>query len=315
MHVLELANTTHIHSNPLNALSLFILSTLSDSAGASVTVTTRISLPILLPLSFPSRSPLNMRHFAQRLRSSEGCAPSLNLCCSRAITTGESYSYRPGRVAKGLRYIFSVVTPRGARRRLAVRMQAGMERAEALEREHMWVKKHGSPLQVMGLPDHAELSEVRGRYRSLVLETHPDSAPQAGRESEYAILKKAYGMATDPHSLWHRNGSSPVLCQQLLERSKVRVSRIDKVRSFAVMSYAVMILTGVFFTTVIVTNVLEAALQFFDPKFYQFMVAQEEEEERKLRAGEYVDKNPKRLAPTAVKKLLFPGRYIHGNGE
>ncbi|CAD2221783.1 chaperone protein DNAJ [Angomonas deanei] len=200
-----------------------------------------------------------------------------------------------------------------------MRMQMGMEEAEALEREQMWLKKHGSPLTVMGLPDHAELPEVRARYRNLILETHPDTTPHPGaagnNESEYAILQTAYRMSTQPLSLWHRNGSSPVLYRQLLEQSKGKVRRFNKITVFAVLSYLVMALIGLFFSFVVVTNGLEAALQIFDPEFYQFMVKQEKEEARKRELGEEVDTDPKRLAPSTVRKLLYPGRYIHGDED
>lgn len=256
-----------------------------------------------------------------------GWAPTGVALCTprRCETTGDSYSYKPGRIAKALRLLFTALTPRAAKERLALRMQKGMEKAEDLERQQMWLKKHGSPLQVMGLPDHAELPEVRARYRSLVLETHPDTAKPSNagssnalstvRESEYDILQTAYHMAIDPNSLWHRNGAAPVLYRELQGLAKRRVGRVDRVRAFAVMTYAFMVLVGIFFATVVVKHALEVALQLFDPEFYQFMRAQEEEEKRKREAGEFVDVDPKRLAPTAVRKLLYPGRYIHGDSE
>ena len=91
--------------------------------------------------------------------------------------------------------------------------------------------------------------------------------------------------------------------------------RLDRVRLFAIFSYTVMFLILLFFSMVVVTNGLEAALKFFDPEFYQFMIQQEKEEERKRQAGEFVDTDPKRLAPTAVRRLLFPGQFIHEGTE
>lgn len=245
------------------------------------------------------------------------------LTTSRWETTGDNYSYKPGPIAKGLRFVFASLAPSALKKKIALRMQAGMEQAEALERQHMWLRKHGSPLQVMGLPDHAELPEVRARYRSLILETHPDTSKHHGggkgglttavtaSDSEHDILQTAYRMAVDPLSLWHRNGASPALYQELLRATKRRAGRVDRVRAFAIFSYAFMLLCGLFFATVICKNGLEVALQFFDPEFYTFMRGQEEEEKRKLEAGEYIDADPKRLAPAPVRKLLFPGRYIH----
>ncbi|KPA73121.1 putative mitochondrial chaperone protein DNAj [Leptomonas pyrrhocoris] len=255
-----------------------------------------------------------MRRIGCRGRSSESCATPC-WTALRCVTTGDQHSYKPGRFAKALRSLFVALTPTSLKKRIAIRMQSGMERAEELEKEQQWLKKHGSPLRVMGLPDHAELTEIRARYRTLVLETHPDTATTAAGESEYAILQTAYGMSTNPVSLWHQNGSSPVLYRQLLAASRQKVRRLDRVRLFAIFSYAVMLLLVLFFSVVVVTNALEAALQFFDPEFYRFMIQQEKEEERKRMAGEYVDTDPKRLAPTAVRRLLFPGQFIHDGAE
>lgn len=255
-----------------------------------------------------------MRRVVGRVRSSD---PFVVPCWSalRCVTTGEQHSYKPGRMARALRTLFVALTPTSLKKRIAVRMQTGMERTEELEREQQWLKKHGSPLQVMGLPDHAELTEVRARYRTLVLETHPDTTKSTTGESEYAILQTAYKMSTNPVSLWHQNGASPVLYRQLLAASKQKVRRLDRVRLFAIFSYTVMFLILLFFSMVVVTNGLEAALKFFDPEFYQFMIQQEKEEERKRQAGEFVDTDPKRLAPTAVRRLLFPGQFIHEGTE
>ncbi|KPI83287.1 hypothetical protein ABL78_7684 [Leptomonas seymouri] len=186
-----------------------------------------------------------------------------------------------------------------------------MERTEQLEKEQQWLKKHGSPLQVMGLPDHAELMEVRARYRTLVLEAHPDTANTATGESNYELLQVAYKMSTSPVSLWHQNGAAPVLYKELLAASKQNVRCVDGVQFFAIFSYLVMLLIFLFFSMIVVTNGLEAALKFFDPEFYHFMIQQEQEEERRRMAGEYIDTDPKRLAPAAMRRLLFPGQFIH----
>lgn len=229
----------------------------------------------------------------------------------RAATTGDHHSYQPGRLATVLRSLFLALTPQSLKKKIAVSMQSGMERAEAMEKEQQWVHRHGSPLQVMGLPEHAALAEVKARYRNLVLEAHPDTSTHPTGENEYAILQAAYKICTDPASLWHQNGSAPALQRELLRASKSRIAKVDRVSCFALFCYAVMIIAGIFFSVVVVANALEAALRFFDPEFYHFMIQQEEEEKRKRMAGEVVDTDPKRLAPTALRRLLFPGQYIH----
>ncbi|KAG5508129.1 hypothetical protein JKF63_05381 [Porcisia hertigi] len=249
-------------------------------------------------------------HAVPAMVQSHGCFFAL-----RCATTGEQHTYRPGYLALALRSLYLALTPASLKKRIRTRMHIGMERAEELEKEQQWLQKHGSPLQVMGLPDHAELAEIRARYRSLVLETHPDTAKLTTGESEYAILQTAYKISVNPLSLWHQNGSSPALHRQLLVASKKKLRWINGVRAFAIFSYVVMLVIGVFFSTVVVRNGLEGALKFFDPEFYSFMLQQEEEEKRKRAAGEVVDTNPKRLAPTAVRRLLFPGQFIHENAE
>ncbi|KAG5503749.1 hypothetical protein JIQ42_07264 [Leishmania sp. Namibia] len=232
----------------------------------------------------------------------------------RCATTGKQHSYKPGCFVLALRSLFLALTPMSLKKRIAIRMQTGIERAEELEKELQWLQKHGSPLQVMGLPDHAELAEVRARYRSLVLETHPDTAKDTTGESEYAILRTAYKMSINPVSLWHQNGAAPALHRQL-QAFRKNPPRLGRVRVFAIFSYAVMLVIGIFFSTVVVSNGLTAALKFFDPEFYHFMVQQEKEEDRKRAAGEWVDTDPKRLAPTALRRLLYPGQFIHEGDE
>ncbi|AAZ12684.1 chaperone protein DNAj, putative [Trypanosoma brucei gambiense DAL972] len=242
------------------------------------------------------------------------------LVCSgtsaRCITTGENHSFRPGRVTLFLRSLFVALTPQRLRSRMATGMQRGMERVQILEQEQLWLQRHGSPLRILGLPDHAELPEVRARYRELVLETHPDSQQRveavSGNGTErYDMIQTAYAMATNPTSLWHQNGAAPTLRRGLASGNSASLH----VTLFAVMSYVMMGLVAVIFSLVVVRHLLEGALRLLDPKFYAFMTQQEEEERRRQLAGEVVDTDPKRLAPTVVKRLLFPGRFVHGGGS
>ncbi|RNF21428.1 chaperone protein DNAJ [Trypanosoma conorhini] len=251
-----------------------------------------------------------LRGGAGRVRISASCT----LTSLRRATTGEHHSYRPGRLARLFRRLYVTVTPRSLHRSLAINLQAGMERVQELEREQLWLRRHGSPLRVMGLPEHAELTEVRSRYRDLVFATHPDTAAGEAK-AEYEMIQTAYKMATTPTSLWHQNGSAPALYRSLLSTSKGLTRRVDRVTLFALFSYAVMGAVGVVFSIVVVRQFLELALRFFDPEFYAFMVAQEKEEERQRLEGIPVDTDPKRLAPTVVKRLLFPGRFVHGNNN
>ena len=94
----------------------------------------------------------------------------------RAATTGEYHHYQPGPFARAFRAIVATCTPSGLRKRIASRLTTGLERVEQMEKEAQWIKVHGSPLAVMGLPEHAELAEVKNRYTDLLFETHPDTA-------------------------------------------------------------------------------------------------------------------------------------------
>ncbi|ORC87845.1 chaperone protein DNAJ [Trypanosoma theileri] len=229
----------------------------------------------------------------------------------RCASTGEHHSYRPGCIAKLLRSVYVAITPRGLHRRVAIGLQARMERVQELEKEQLWLQQHGSPLRVMGLPEHAELTEVRARYRDLVIETHPDTA-QGDAKAQYDLVQTAYKMATSPTSLWHQNGSAPMIYRHLVGSSATATRRVTV---FALFSYCVMGIIGIIFSAVVVRQSLEVALRLFDPEFYAFMIAQEEDEQRRRLAGEVVDTDPKRLAPTAVKRLLFPGRFVHSNSS
>ncbi|KAG8346773.1 putative chaperone protein DNAj [Trypanosoma vivax] len=229
---------------------------------------------------------------------------------SRSLTTGDGYSYRPGRIARLLRRFFVFLVPRSVHKRLVASMKSGMERVRELEQQQQWLSKHGSPLQVLGLPEHAELKEVRTRYRDMVLETHPDTAlvSSVQRQQHYETIQAAYQMATTPSSLWHQNGSAPALYRHLVGGSAVRMR---STALFAAFSYIVMILLVLCFSLVFVKQGLELALRALDPTFYAFMLAQEDKEQLDRLAGEPVSTDPKRLAPTVMKRLLFPGRFLH----
>lgn len=247
-----------------------------------------------------------------------GCTTCpLSRSARRFLSTGAHHGYTPGPITRLLRRAVKFFTSSRLRRQMAVRMQKQMESVEQLEKEQQWLKWHGSPLRVMGLPDHAELTTVRARYRALVLETHPDTAATTTGESDYTLLRSAYNMATNPSSLWHRNGSSPTLYRQLMDVSEHGLFRFSPVHVLAACSLICMLACVVVVVTVAIPHVLLSALHYFDPTFYEFMLEQEAKERAKREAGEVVDTDPKRLAPITAKKLLYPGRYVRGrdNGQ
>lgn len=239
----------------------------------------------------------------------------------RHETTGAHHSFQPGRFTLAARAVFQRLAPSSMRKSIAVKLQKGMEEVESLEKQQMWLRTHGSPLAVMGLPDHAELQEVRCRYRDLILETHPDTQ-QSGvsgalvvDRSDYHILQAAYKMATSPDSLWHRNQSAPQLYEELVSSRPFLQRCQNRITLFAVLSYALMLFVGTVIAHAVFKELCEKALAWADPEFFEFMVAQEKEEQRKRDAGEFLDTDPKRLAPTAIRRLAYPGRFVHGDEE
>ena len=264
------------------------------------------------------------------MRRSTAVAPVVTIV--RAETTGRHHSFEPGVVTRTLRALYLLVTPSGWRKSIARRMHRNMQRVESMERDHIWLKRHGSPLFVMGLPPHAELAEVKARYRDLILETHPDTrrsttvlrkgschiVVRPGQEiKEYEVLQTAYKMITNPTSLWHQNGSAPVLYDEVCAVSLVPPtgSLENQVTAFAIATWIVALLVASCAIVVGFTIFWEQALQLFDPEFYAFMLAQEKQEARQRALGIEPDTDPKRLAPRTMKRMLFPGRFVHGENE
>ena len=272
-----------------------------------------------------------------------GVSASPSQSARRHETTGEHHTFRPGPITKTLRFVFRLVTPRALVKRIACRMQLGMEKVEELEKEHRWLKLNGSPLAVLGLPEHADLQEVRSRYRDLVLDLHPDTAIQAAasasadsagrgnkneldvqrsdeleisrRAEEYERMQTAYRMLTSPDSLFFQSGSAPHLHDALslaLARNgrKKLLPRATRISLFALFFYTLMLLALIIFSFYWMEGFLLEFVAQVDPEFYKFFTAAETEEKRREALGEVLDKNPKRLAPTKVRKMLMPGAFI-----
>lgn len=250
---------------------------------------------------------------------------------TRHESTGAGHhTFVPGPVTRALRAVFQGCATAGMRQRAAERVQRGLERVQTMEREAQWLKRHKSPLKVLGLPEHTtEPAVVKTRYRELLFETHPDTAMLVGAEptkaflrslpddrralalqQDFELLQQAYAMATNPDSLWHQNGSAVDLRRAIRPPASALHAAVNANNAFAAASYVAMFVALVFFTVVIARNGWLQGLRVFDPDFFRFMMAQEAEERRQKEAGLDVDTEPARLAPTEVKTLLFPGRLI-----
>lgn len=239
--------------------------------------------------------------------------------------------YEPGAIAKALRAaVVAVSTTFGLQQRIARRMERGLKEVERLEKEQKWLRRHGSPLRVLGLPETADLEDVKVRYRNLLFEVHPDTAPQKDQKAmiaagltpenarqrqmeEFELLKAAYQIATSPNSLWHQDGNAPGLLRELEPEKSGLVSRIVTPHNlFPVAAYLYGLAVAVFFCSFVAYYFLMATLEAVDPDFFKFMMRQEEEERRKKEAGEVVDTDPKRLAPKKMMRISAPGKFVHG---
>jgi hypothetical protein len=262
-------------------------------------------------------------------------------------TTGSHHEYKPGPVAKAFRSLFVAVAPSSVKKRIAGRLFRGLSDVQRLEKEAQWVRLHGSPLRVLGLPDHAELAEVKARYKDLLFETHPDTAVAAARRAgvedpgeytagtgggsaaalvhagdgltdaqihalaveRFELLKDAYKMATNPVSLWHQSGAAPQLYEQL--RPPTLLSRVaNPTFAFGFVSYALAacVMATVFYK--VIPDMWERVLAITFPKFYDFMRRQEAEEARLRAQGIEPDTNPQRLAPKETKMFIAPGSQL-----
>jgi hypothetical protein len=215
------------------------------------------------------------------------------------------------------------------RRRVAQRLERGLTEVARMEREAQWLRTHGSPLHVLGLPDSAELDDVKVRYKELLFEVHPDTAPKsaalalmdkggltleqarARQMEQFELLQTAYKMAIAPNSLWHQDGNAPALLSELRGPMSVIARLADPQVTFPILSYALGFALMAFLGIYVANMLLEGGLKLFDREFFDFMVAQEAEEKRKRDAGEEVDTNPVRLAPEKLTRLALPGTYVH----
>lgn len=237
--------------------------------------------------------------------------------------------YEPGPIAKAMRKVVVKTTQSlGLRQKVAARMEKGLKEVAKMEDEAKWLRAHGSPLRVLGLPDSADLDDVKSRYRNLLFEIHPDTAPRedkralaklglnddqirARQQAEFELLQTAYKIATNPASLWHQDGNAPALMRELQPNLTLfdQVFNAQTLFPFAAYIYGFAVLFVIF--SIGAKYALDMSLHFVDPKFYDFMYEQEKEERRKREAGEEVDYNPRRLAPTKFRKISSPGLYVN----
>jgi hypothetical protein len=254
----------------------------------------------------------------RRIKPNPATRSELALTARRWETTGDWHSYRPGRITLFCRGVFNAVAGVSLKKKIALRMQAGLERVEAMEKEQQWLKCHGSPLEVMGLPEHAELAEVRARYRDLLLETHPDTSLSKALipdRDAYHLLMTAYEMATNPDSLWHKNHSAPDLYRELVAQRPFYRRHNVEIAAFAGIAYIMMIVGGILGGALGMYYFTLFSLRWMDPEFYEFMLKQEAEEQRKRDAGEEVDTNPRRLMPVQLQRLWSPGKFVVRGSE
>ncbi len=263
----------------------------------------------------------------------------------RFETTGKHHQYQPGPVAKAVRSVFTALTPERFKLRAARRVQAGLEKVQIMEKEAAWLRKHGSPQRVLGLPDHASLDEIRSRYTDMILDTHPDTAPRpvelepldssgptdvsasssgsatkagallpqkppAPLKPSFQLVREAHAMIMNPNSLYHQNGGNNDLLREVQLHTKGELTMRPHVKVAAV-SYTMAFLFWVALIVVGFAAMWEKLLEWFDPRFYKKMIAKEKDEAERRARGEEVDTDPKRLAPKRMQQLFRPGRFVH----
>jgi hypothetical protein len=263
----------------------------------------------------------------------------------RAESTGAHHEYQPGPIVCALRAAFVSCAPSGMKKRIAGRLHENLSDVQRLEKEGQWVKIHGSPLRVLGLPAHAELDDVKQRYKDLLFETHPDTALAAARRAgvkdpaqytagtggeggalvatgglsdddirkraveRFELLVEAHRQITNPASLWHQSGSAPQIYVAL--KPPTFLSRVrDPTVAFALLAYALgAVVTAIAFYHV-VPAAYEKLLELCFPEFDAFMHKQEAEERRLRAMGIEPDVDPARLAPAEAKHILAPGKAL-----
>jgi hypothetical protein len=236
--------------------------------------------------------------------------------------------YEPGAFARGLRSVVVAVTGTfKLQQRVAKRIERGLKEVERLEKEQKWLRRHGSPLRVLGLPETADLEDIKVRYRNLLFEVHPDTAPRGDKAAlvkaglteekarerqmeEFELLKAAYQIATSPNSLWHQDGNAPALLREMQGPGSLMSRVITPHNALPLVAYLCGFAVCVLIFSVAGYYALVAALQAADPVFYKFLTEQEAEEKRKREAGEVVDTDPKRLAPKKMLRIAEPGKMV-----
>ncbi len=260
-------------------------------------------------------------------------------------STGSHHEYKPGPLTRALRSVFVTLAPSNVKKRIAGRLHTNLSQVQRLEEQQQWIKVLGSPLRVLGLPEHADLDDVKARYKDLLFETHPDTAVAAARRAgvkdiesmtagtggaggalvaqegmsdadvkalavqRFELLVKAYKIATDPTSVWHRNGSAPQIYRELEAPSLLgRVA--TPTATFGLISYAIAAVVMALLYYVVVPRAWERALEFTFPDFYQYM-KQREEEDAELRAqGIEPRDDGLQFASQQVRLQVAPGREL-----
>lgn len=252
----------------------------------------------------------------------------------RLETTGTFHEYQPGPIAKALRQLFASLSTVSLRKRVAQHFEIGLTKVARMEQEAAWIRRHGSPLRVMGLHDHCDLADVKARYTELVFELHPDQAPKetalaiqemtgesmevirARQIEQLDLLKQSYKMATDPNSVWHLNCSAPHILAELRPHQSLMQRVVNPTSSWAILSWVLGGIATLFALWVVWPQIWEALVQLYDPAFYKFMIAEEKDDSEKKAMGEPVISSAlEKYGTEKLKKLVSPGKFIHQGSD
>ena len=270
--------------------------------------------------------------------------PRVRLC--RSETTGQYHEYTPGPVARCARAILNAAAPRRLKKVLAGRVATGLERVERMEKEARWLKVHGSPLHVLGLPEHADLAEVKSRYTDLLFETHPDTAiagtfgavdaavtrrasdmslaqvdtaatavaaarAEKDRAEAYQLLKEAHVMITTPDSVWHLNGSAPQILDVIQPPTSLLSRVATPVRVVASVSNLLMAAVACLIIFVVSPGAFQMLLEKLDPALHAWTQQAKAEDDAREAQGVAVDRDDvTRFASPKVQRMLKPGKAV-----
>ncbi|KAL2744675.1 dnaJ subfamily C member 16 isoform X2 [Vespula maculifrons] len=83
----------------------------------------------------------------------------------------------------------------------------------------------GNPYEILGIPRHATLRDIRKAYKNLVKEWHPDKTDHPAAENKFVEITKAYELLTDPER--RRKFDNHGITEESFPRQRRESSRLN----------------------------------------------------------------------------------------